>query len=154
LGESWVVTANKTTGFGACPSTLTSSEQVTCAQVRGALFNLNASSTWRDQGLFGLLQEQNLPDYQASYDAGDYGLDTLGLGLPGSEGTDEPNMVVAALATTDYYLGYLGVTSHPTNFTQFNDPHPSYLSALKQSGKIPSLSYGYTAGAPYRKKAH
>jgi len=127
---------------------------VTCAQTRGALFNVNASSTWQDQGLFGLQQEQNLPDYQASYDAGDYGLETMGLGLPGSNDTDEPKMVVAALATTDYFFGYLGVTMHPTNFSQFNDPHSSYLSALKQSGKIPSLSYGYTAGAPYREKAY
>jgi len=148
------VTANKTTLFGACPSTLTSAEQVTCAQKRGALFNLNASSTWKDQGIFGLQQEQNLPDYQASYDAGDYGLETMGLGLPGLNSSDEPNVVVAAIATSDYNFGYLGVTNQPTNFTQFNDPHPSYLSALKQSGKIPSLSYGYTAGAPYRKKAH
>lgn len=148
------MTANKTAPFSACPSDLTSTEQVTCAHGRGALFNLNASSTWKDQGLFNLLEEQNLPDYQASYEAGDYGLDTLGVGLPGSEGTDEPSMVVAAIATADYNFGYLGVTSNPTNFTQFNDPHPSYLSALKQSGKIPSLSYGYTAGAPYRKRAH
>lgn len=115
---------------------------------------MNGSSTWQDQGLFALQEEQNLPDYLAFYDAGDYGLDTLGVGLPGSDSNDEPNMVVSAIATTDYFLGYLGVTTHPTNFTEFDDPHPTYLSTLKTAGKIPSVSYGYTAGAPYRKKLY
>lgn len=111
---------------------------------------MNASSTWKDQGIFGLGLEVNLPDYVGNYDNGDYGLDTLGVGLPGS-GPSLDNMVVAALATKDFYLGYLGVTIHPTNFSEFNDPHPTFLSTLKSSGKIPSLSYGYSAGAQYRK---
>lgn len=143
LGESWVISANKTQGgcLKADPST--------CAQSRGALFNLNASTTWQDQGIYAVGLETNLPDYVGNYDNGDYGLDTLGLGLPGS-GPSLNNMVVAALATKDFYLGYLGLTTHPTNFTEFNDPHPTFLSTLKSSGKIPSLSYGYSAGAQYR----
>ncbi|KAL2057551.1 hypothetical protein ABVK25_001935 [Lepraria finkii] len=144
-GESWVISANKTQG--GCLST----DPSTCAQSRGTLFNLNASSTWKDQGIFGVGLEVNLPDYVGNYDNGDYGLDTLGVGLPGS-GPSLDNMVVAALATKDFYLGYLGVTIHPTNFSEFNDPHPTFLSTLKSSGKIPSLSYGYSAGAQYRFK--
>ena len=139
-----MISANKTQG--GCLST----DPSTCAQSRGALFNLNASSTWKDQGIFGVGLEVNLPDYVGNYDNGDYGLDTLGVGLPGS-GPSLDNMVVAALATKDFYLGYLGVTIHPTNFSEFNDPHPTFLSTLKSSGKIPSLSYGYSAGAQYRK---
>ncbi len=95
--------------------------------------------------------ELNLPDYVGHYDNGDYGFDNFGVGLPGSGGVSLDNMVVSALATKDYYLGYIGVTDHPTNFTEFDDPHPSFLSTLKSTGKIPSLSYGYTAGAQYRK---
>lgn len=146
LGETWVVSANKTQG--GCLS----ADPTSCAQSRGALVNVNSSSTWQDQGIFAVGLELNLPDYVGNYDNGDYGLDTLGLGLPGSDGVSEPNMVVAALATKDYYLGYLGVTNHPTNFTQFDDPHPSLLSTLKQQDKIPSLAYAYSAGAQYRKK--
>ena len=111
---------------------------------------MNSSSTWQDQGLFGVGLEVNLPDYINNFDVADYGLDTVGLGLPGSNGVTEPNLVVGALATTDFFLGYLGVTNHPTNFTEFNDPHPSFLSSLRIQNKIPSLSYAYSAGAPYR----
>ena len=95
--------------------------------------------------------DNNLQDYDNEYDVADYGLETVGLGLPGSNGVSEPNLVVGALATKDFYLGLLGVTDHPTNFTQFDDPHPTFLSTLRTQNKIPSLSYGYSAGAPYRK---
>ena len=113
---------------------------------------MNTSSTWQDQGIFGLSTDLNLGDYSGEFDVGDYGLDTMGLGLPGSSTYDQTDMVVAALATPDFYLGNLGLTPHPTNFTQFNDPHPSFLTKLKEENKIPSLSYGYTAGAPYRRE--
>lgn len=38
----------------------------------------------------------------------------------------------------------------PTNFTNQNDPQQSFLQLLKNSSDIPSLSYSYNAGAPYR----
>ena len=140
-----MVSANKTQG--GC----TSADPSSCPQSRGALVNVNQSSTWQDQGIYEFTVELNLPDYIDNYDAGDFGLDTMGLGLPGSNGTQEPNMVVSAFATKDFYLGYLGVTNHPTNFTEFDDPHPTFLSTLKAQNKIPSLSYAYSAGAQYRK---
>jgi len=96
--------------------------------------------------------ETNLPDYISNFDVADYGLETVGLGLPGSNGVTEPNRIVGALATKDFYLGYLGVTNQPTNFTAFDDPQPSFLSTLKTQDKIPSLSYAYSAGAQYRKE--
>lgn len=140
-----MISANSTQG-GCLPS-----DTPNCPQLRGDLVNVNKTSTWQDQGIFAVGLELNLPDYVNNYDNGDYGLDTLGLGLPGSSLPSLNNSVVAALATKDYYLGYFGVTSHPTNFTQFNDPHPSFLTRLKTTGLIPSLSYAYTAGAQYRK---
>ena len=147
LGETWVISANKTQG--GC---LEGQDPADCAKLRGALFNMNTSTTWNDQGIFGLSTDQNLGDYNGPFDVGDYGLDSLGLGLPGANGDlDQQDMVVAALATKDFYLGFLGVTPHPTNFTQFNDPHASLLSKLKQENKVATLSLGYTAGAPYRK---
>lgn len=148
LGETWVISANKTQG--GCIG----NDPTSCAQGRGALFNINASSTWKDQGLFGVGLETNLPDYISNFDVADYGLETVGLGLPGSNGVTEPNRIVGALATKDFYLGYLGVTNQPTNFTAFDDPQPSFLSTLKTQDKIPSLSYAYSAGAQYRKEDH
>ena len=113
---------------------------------------MNASSTWQDQGIYALGDEQNLPDYLDPYGNGDYGFDTLGVGQPGSGGVSLDGMVVAALATKDYYMGNIGVNQQPTNFSTFSDPKPSFLKSLKQSGKIPSLTWGYTAGNQYRAK--
>ena len=94
--------------------------------------------------------ELNIQDYLDEYDTGDFGYDTLGVGPAGDVIGDVDGQVIAALATKDYDVGLLGVTDYPTNFTAFDDPRPSYLSTLKTDGKIPSLSYAYSAGAQYR----
>ena len=146
VGETWVVSQNSTQG--GCLSTDPSG----CPNSRGGLVNVNASSTWQDQGIFALGDEQNLPDYLDQYANGDYGLESLGIGLGGGGGVTLDGMVVAAIATKDYYIGNLGINQQPTNFTSFSDQHPSFLKSLKAAGKIPSLTYGYTAGNQYRNK--
>ena len=140
------MSANKTEG--GCSE----SDPSTCAQTRGGLFNINASTTWRDQGIYGLGLEPNIQDYLDEYDTGDFGFDILGVGPAGDTKDDVDDQVVAALATKDYDVGFLGVTDYPTNFSEFDNPHPSYLSTLKAQSKIPSLSYAYSAGAQYRMK--
>lgn len=144
MGETWTISANTTQG-GCLPG-----DPSNCAQLRGGLVNVNDSTTWQDQGIYALGDEVNLPDYTTGYDNGDYGFDTLGIGEPGSGGVSLDNQVVAVLATKDFYLGNLGVTSRPTNFTQLNNPHPSFLSSLKAQGHVPSLTFGYSAGNQYR----
>jgi len=49
-------------------------------------------------------------------------------------------------------LGIFGLGPKPTNFSDFNQPQPSYLWSLKNQSLIPSLSFGYSAGAPYQGK--
>jgi hypothetical protein len=49
-------------------------------------------------------------------------------------------------------LGVFGLGPQPTNFSDYNDPKPSYMWSLKNQSLIPSLSFGYSAGAPYRNK--
>ena len=146
VGETWVVSQNSTQG--GCLST----DPSTCPNSRGGLVNVNSSSTWQDQGIYALGDEQNLPDYTDEYDNGDYGLETLGVGQPGSGGVTLDGMVVAAIATKDWYIGNIGINQQPTNFSSFADPKPSFLKSLKQAGKIPSLAWGYTAGNQYRLK--
>ena len=79
-----------------------------------------------------------------------YGYDTVGLGGLGSEGPTLKNTTVGGLETTDFYLGIFGINAKPTNFSDFNDPSPSYITYLKEDNLIPSVSFGYTAGAQYR----
>jgi hypothetical protein len=79
-----------------------------CASSRGGLFNPNASSTWRDQGLFGINGdgvglEANLGYVQNA----DYGLETLGLGFVagGASGPTLNNQTVAGIETgSPFYL--------------------------------------------------
>ena len=49
-------------------------------------------------------------------------------------------------------LGVFGLGQKPTNFSDYNDPQSSYMWSLKNQSLIPSLSFGYSAGAPYRNK--
>lgn len=58
--------------------------------------------------------------------------------------------VIAGVAGTEFYLGVLALNPRPTNFTDQNDPQQSFLQLLKNESAIPSLSYSYNAGAPYR----
>ena len=92
----------------------------------------------------------NLP-YTSNYDNGHYGLDTLGLGYPGSGAPSLKKQVMATVATKDFYLGNLGLAPRPVNLTTYQDSYPSFLTNLHNQSLIPSLSYGYNAGAQYRK---
>ena len=124
-----------------------SSDPPGCADDRGHTFKEEKSSTWTERGLYQLNVEFNL-GYNTS-NAGKYGFDTLGLGYAGSGGPTLDDQVLAGIATKDFYLGSLGLVPAPINFTS-EDSHPSLLTNLKAQNLIPSLSYGYSAGAYYR----
>ena len=73
----------------------------------------------------------------------------------GSGGPAVNNTVVTGVATKDFFLGQLGLTSRPVNISDFNHQYSSPLSSLFEDQKIPSLTWSYTAGAPYKQqKAH
>ena len=81
-----------------------------------------------------------------------YGNDTVTLGIQGSGGPTLQDQIVAAYVGTDLYIGMFGLNPSSTNFTATDMNRPSYLSSLKTSNLIPSLSFGYTAGNQYRLK--
>ena len=124
-----------------------------CGNLRGADafqvalsqgFNKNSSSTWVENGANNLLMEDNL-DLGKSAN-GDYGFDTVELGnSPG--GLSLEHQVVAGVATNNFWLGLFGLGPKPANFTA---PVPSFMKNLADQSLIPSLSFGYTAGAKYR----
>jgi hypothetical protein len=114
----------------------------TCTSKRGGLVDFNKSSTWHSEGTF----ELGL-DTQLGF-AGDanYGLDTLEFGTTGAT---LKNTIIGSINTTEYLLGFFGLGDIPGNFTNIEVSSP--LSALDNESVIPSNSYGYTAGAIYRK---
>ncbi|KAE8441242.1 hypothetical protein EG329_005606 [Mollisiaceae sp. DMI_Dod_QoI] len=83
---------------------------------------------------------------------GEYGFDTVGLQLPDSGGISLQHQIVAGIATKDFLFGIFALGPKPTNFTSFDNPQPSYLYSLANQSIIPSLSWGYTAGASYQLK--
>lgn len=124
-------------------------DPTSCSDDRGALFNYNQSSTWAQNGLYEIWNEQNL----GLSGNGLWGNDTLGLAVQGSGGPTLQNQVVAGIVTDNFYLGMFGVNPKPTNYTTFtSDPQDSYMTTLKKQKLIPSISFGYTAGAAYRLK--
>ncbi|MCJ1285323.1 hypothetical protein MMC26_004663 [Xylographa opegraphella] len=115
---------------------------------RGMTFNLNQSSTWKDQGIFNLYVEGNL-NFTGN---GEYGLDTVGLGLTSEIGPSVDGQVIAGIETADFDFGILGLNVQPTNFTNFNNPIPSFFQTLLNKDLIPSLTWSYTAGNQYSLK--
>ncbi|TKA70728.1 hypothetical protein B0A55_07562 [Friedmanniomyces simplex] len=124
-----------------------------CDNNRGYLFQSNLSSTWSIQrlangGLFELntFEEISLGLSGNAY----YGFDTVSLGLPGSGLPVLPSQTIAGFATNDFWLGSLGLSPVPFNFTNLDDPIPSLMGTLRNQSLIPSSSWGYTAGAYYQ----
>ena len=129
-----------------------------CDDSRGVLFDPENSTSWTNEtldngGLFKLITyyEGFLNLTGNAY----YGFDTLALGLPGSDVPSLGHQLIAGIATNNYWLGSLGLSPIPFNFSSANDsanmsePRPSLLSNLKNQSMIPSLSWAYTAGASY-----
>ena len=84
---------------------------------------------------------------------GEFGFDSLALGYPGSGAYTVNHQLLAGIAAKDFYVATWGIAPRPTNLTTIDSNHSyqSLLSRLKQSEQVPSLSYGYTAGAYYRR---
>jgi hypothetical protein len=120
-----------------------------CTTNKGGLFSPLKSSTWQEQGFFDLGV-----DYQLGNTAyAEYGLDNLTFG---ATGITIPSAIIGAFNgsgltnTTSYFTGLFGVGITPGNFTNIT-PLSAISALVEQMGTIPSHSYGYTAGASYRK---
>jgi hypothetical protein len=118
-----------------------------CGESRGFLYNNSISDTWQKKGYYQLWIEKNL----GLVGNGLYGFDSVGLGMRGDAGPYVTNTTIGTLVTSNFWLGHIGVHAKPTNFSAFEDPVPSYIMDLFHQKSIPSLSFGYTAGAQYRK---
>lgn len=145
--EIWVVTA-----AAGCPDGMplpSGTGATTCSDSRGRLFNENTTVTWVPNSLYTLGVEKSLAFDSTAY----YGYDTVTMGWQGANGPTLDHQIIAELADPNYWIGGFGLNPRPTNFTTFVNPQPSPLQTLKNNNQISSVSYGYTAGAYYRKQS-
>lgn len=139
--QTWVV----------APEGCTRNDLANCSISRGGVFQPNSSSTWIQNqdtanGLYPLTLETNLN----RTGNGLYGTDTISLMGKDTSGPTLTKQVVAAIATKEYYLGLFGLNPYAAPLLDTATNLPTYLSSLNESGLIPSLSWGFTAGNPYR----
>jgi hypothetical protein len=117
-----------------------------CVTSRGQVFNLSQSTDWSYVGIFEFGMEQTIDDFGFSGNAY-YGYDQVI--LSDSNDTTVEGSIVGAFAVSDFWLGSLGLNPKPTNWTDTSSG-ASLMTKLKGQDSIPSISFGYTAGAPYR----
>lgn len=106
----------------------------------------NASTSWSDQGKHWV--DTIVPLYQP--EQAQYGVDTVGLGADASSGLTLNGSIVAGVGALPIYLGQLGL--QPSNTSGPGQGLQSFMSQLVSQKKIPSNSYGYSAGALYQQK--
>jgi hypothetical protein len=141
--ETWAVA---TEGCG-------SGDPTDCAQLRGGEYNYTASSTWVQNlanistDIYYLTLESEL-GYEGK---GRFGFDDITLGFQGTGGPTLNNQTVAGIATKQYFMGLFGLAPRATNFSSNGNAIPSFMQNLRNQSKIPSTSWGYTAGNQYRK---
>lgn len=130
-----------------------------CANLRGAeIFNsaqnpgfqVNVSSTWSTIGQYQVETESRL-NITAP---GIFGYDKVALG-PAAESTllSLDHQVVAGLAETNYWMGHIPLGIPDSSFSSLSQSIDSFIHQLRNQTKIPSMSFGYTAGAKYRLKS-
>jgi len=108
-------------------------------------------------GLYGLMLEEDttlstIYGSQYSQIPATFYKDVAGLGLGSSQSSLQlSGDVFATFMSKDIFLGEFGLGISPYSF-QGKDYPQTFLSGLVNTSEpIPSLSYGYTAGASYRK---
>lgn len=130
-----------------------------CPQLRGidifqssqnSGFQVSASSSWSLIGQYGVNLEQALNYTSAGY----FGFDRVALGSASdSKSLSLDRQVVAGVADTDYYLGLLPLGQAESSFSSLGQSIDSFMYQLRNNSRIPSYSFGYTAGAKYQGKS-
>lgn len=111
-------------------------------------FETNGSSTWDLLGIYELSTEQNL--WGTDGNPGQYGLDSITLDSQTSgQNVKLDSQTVAGVATGNVWLGSLGLGSQSASFDVHDGSIPSLIDSLQSQNYTSSLSFGYTAGAPY-----
>lgn len=115
-----------------------------CVESRGGVYNANESTTWVANSIFSNGVDPNLgfDDDQM------YGFDNVAIGF--NNDITIQHQTLALNADPHYWLGGFPLNPRPFNFTTANNPQNSTFQQLRENNRIPSVSYGYAAGAYYR----
>ncbi|KAF4633250.1 hypothetical protein G7Y89_g4868 [Cudoniella acicularis] len=135
----------------ACSQELINPVPVNCASDRGGLFNANASSTWLDQGNYGI--NANGVGFEANLgysEAVDYGLETLGVGYV-TDGTSGPTLTNQTVAGMPYVSPFYLFTPNSANFTLASDVSRDIVVAIQaitysgttQASLLPQPEYAF-----------
>lgn len=113
-------------------------------------FQVNVSTSWSTIGQYDVDLEEAL-NYTSK---GFFGFDKVALG-PAADSTSLSldRQVVAGIGELDYYMGVLPLGHAESSFSSLSQSIDSLLYQLRNGSRIPSLSYGYTAGAKYQAKS-
>ncbi|WPH01500.1 Hypothetical protein R9X50_00434600 [Acrodontium crateriforme] len=129
-----------------------------CGYLRGTLpvngvnssgFQDNQSSSWILIGPFTVDSQEASMGYGAN---ALYGFDTVTIGND-SNSLSQNHSVIGSVPDLDFWQGVFGLGAKSINFTNFNEPLAGFMRNLVNNKKIPSVSFGYTAGASYRNKS-
>ncbi|KAK3639111.1 hypothetical protein LTR56_012660 [Elasticomyces elasticus] len=126
-----------------------------CDSLRGSDSNLgfqtNSSTTWSQIGIYELTAEESL---FGAGDSGLYGRDNVTLeALTTGKAQNVSSQLIAGFASGNYWLGELGLGIASGNFSVQSKNIPSLLESMKTDNLVPSLSFGYSAGASYEEDA-
>ncbi|KAF2722001.1 acid protease [Polychaeton citri CBS 116435] len=118
-----------------------------CADSRGGIFYPNQSLSYVANSIYNVRVEDNL----GLDTSGPVGFDTVTLGWQGAGGPSMDHSVVFNIFSIYLnWVGVFGINPLPTNFSNFVDPQPSFMTHAYQNSIIPSIAYGYTAGNQYQ----
>ncbi|KAI4210024.1 MAG: hypothetical protein LQ351_007074 [Letrouitia transgressa] len=107
-------------------------------------FLTNQSSTWKQLGSDNLFDGNRLGVSERV----PYGMDNITIGPNPQNGLlVDQRTLVAGITTEPLYIGLLGLK--PLNNSRFDRSSSSIMQLLHSQNLIPSLSFGYTAGAIY-----
>lgn len=116
-----------------------------------------SSVRWAQAGNFELPFQQMhwwsrellLPETNGTIN-GEWGLTTVGLGEASAQSNTLPEQYVASYTFKDFFLGSLGLATGA--ISPAGADKPTFFSSLVEHTElVPSHSYGFTAGASYRK---
>jgi hypothetical protein len=126
-----------------------------CEYSRGHLYDHKSSGTYTPMNMYGLAEMAAMKNYGFDNEVIKMSIDTVALSYPQSGGQKVGKNYIWEFWSFNYTLqGLVGFHQQPVNLTDLGghgNGHPSFIQTLRNRNDIPSLSYGYTAGAFNRK---